>query len=1051
MFATQYLGGDSFPKFRGKSTPRCSIPGVETLVCGSVPLMLTLSSWMLKAEALLWPPSRDAKSARINRSLERTVDLRHLFLNETVFKRFPMRKSHSHAEAASYRTAMNHFMVEMVKSVGMEPYMVSMSAGDAKSHMKGTRLYYGLKDLAIPYKNDEMGDNDVLIMVDVDYYADMNEWLRYNRPILLYTLVPEVAAGRGTDFAYRLVDNNVEFRVAGGSCYKHQIWDYGREHVGIVNNDGTMTTFLVEQRRIPGDPMHRFVVLTPEVRVSMPYWKYMEELVEPLKRWEPLKEGVNTLYEPVTDTLSLSVNASWQSVEISGRVYSAIQSRVQAKPAAYTVADIERLLNGAEAACKVDRPNDGMTMKEASMIAAPLLYGLMNAKLDANVINTNGTLNYLPIAGLCTDDGKPSGALGATPIVSQPAVVPMNALASDIATVNGRIKSQINSKVPPLEYKTRANQFLQRLIPEKDVGVGVPLSVEEVRQRQNRPAQQARYDMIAATLSNMDSNKLKSFVKVEAYASVTDPRNITTMSAELTTLLSGYTLAFKENVLKQHYWYGPGLTPEEQIARLRSLSLRGKNLLSTDYSRLDGTVSEWLQKCITIPAYMRWVNPKYKSSLQADLLKVFVQRGRTSHGVPFSPGFGTRSGSPITTCSNTMICAFVVFCAYIRLGFTPEEAWKAMGLYFGDDGATAADEGLADAIEAVANDLGLKLKCEVIQRGQPFPYLGRYFVDLSICNDSFQDPLRTISKLHITANRELSPEQAMANKALGYYVTDKETPLIGTWADAVLDITGLTKMKNATREEEYKASNTWPQQNKHLIDEAFATVFSKQTGRNVTASEIAALDDVLRGTKALDRFPVLLELEREVKIAAVVDGEIVYPPSPTPHVSYDNDRPISSSEPEPARRCTCTPKMAENGPRCNICDVAKFRREAKRIRPKISESGHANGSDDTVSRPKSNRNHGGASNASRHRRAEQPQSGERRPYTVHRSNNSSGEYRVQRQTGSGNSPGKGRNGNIADSGATRYRGQDKRYPTSNPVAGRKKPPTAERKPAGNKH
>jgi hypothetical protein len=101
-------------------------------------------------------------------------------------------------------------------------------------------------------------------------------------------------------------------------------------------------------------------------------------------------------------------------------------------------------------------------------------------------------------------------------------------------------------------------------------------------------------------------------------------------------------------------------------------------------------------------------------------------------------------------------------------------------------------------------------KSNLRPRGEPILFLGRYFVDPPTTDDSYADPLRTIGKLHASTNKSVTKEQAAANKALGYISTDRLTPIIGTWAARVIQLTKIRTMKGGTGEEKYKCSNAWP-------------------------------------------------------------------------------------------------------------------------------------------------------------------------------------------------------------------------------------------------
>lgn len=341
------------------------------------------------------------------------------------------------------------------------------------------------------------------------------------------------------------------------------------------------------------------------------------------------------------------------------------------------------------------------------------------------------------------------------------------------------------------------------------------------------------------------------------------------MAAENTVMLSRFTLAFKEDCLKGLHWFGPGLSPSKAINALGRLSAQAEEFLVVDYSRLDGSISEWLQREIVIATYMRWCAEPDKAELSKLLKDVFKQSAVTAHGIPYKPGYGTRSGSAITTDGNTMICAFVVYCAFRKMGLEPELAYAKVGLVYGDDGAFPAYDGLGEQLRIVAAELGLNIKLDVLEKGQPIQYLGRYFVDPLTIKDSFQDPIRTISKLHLTANMQVTAEQALANKALGYLATDAKTPIIGTWARKVLELTGITKAKGLTAEEQHKMSNAWPQMDSNIILESMAAVLE------MSSAELRYLDRLVGEVTALDQFPVVLATVRENKIPAAVGGDIV--------------------------------------------------------------------------------------------------------------------------------------------------------------------------------
>jgi hypothetical protein len=846
-----YYKSDNFP--RGPSGPRQPQPFVLWLICSPFRLVGAAIGFLV---GLVWGgifTDLITQSANLEKYIKRKTNLRHLFLNDQKLSIMPTRTSHSHPTSASFRTAFNQYMNGLVTAAGYEPYTLSPSPTDQG---KGFRLFYGEKDLATKYQNDDVTENSVIIMTDVDYYTDINEWMKFNVPILMYTFVPTKTAGRTADYSYRVIDGEVEFNVAGGARYRHPLWDYSGDTVSVIDKNRNLNVFNVEQRNIPGDPDHRFVVLTPMAQVPTTFMEWMTSDGGFKRRHLQGKNGVIHFYDPITDSLSVGRNGDWHSVNITGEVYAAISQRLQQKTSPPQTSDLERLLQASgDKKCAVH---------------APIMFNLMGLTLDRNIVLTNGTVNcYQPIGSLATEDGKPPGQQTSSPLVTEPALFPARGRCADEATISGRVTKMANPIVPPRNFTNYALEFVTKLVPTP--AVGVPLSVAEVNERQNGPQQKARFNLVKDTLSMFfGANKLKAFIKAEAYANITDPRNITTMSSELTTLLSAYTYSFKEDCLKKENWYGPGCTPTQTIKRLRRLASSDLEWLCIDYSRLDGTVSEFLQRKIVMAAYTRWAGENSRADVMRLLNQVFVQHGMTETGLMFKPGYGTRSGSPITTDGNTMVCSYVVFAALRELGLSVDESWARIGLVYGDDGAQPNHPGLKEMLPVVAKRLGLKLKLDVVANGEPVPYLGRIFVDPRTSNDSFQDPMRTLAKLHLSGNKTVTPAQAAANKARGYLATDALTPLIGTWAKRVVSITGL-KAKGTTHEEQFKMSNAWPQHDRDNILEAMAKVMDRPV------AEILEMDSRLEEVDALDKFPVLLETVRAINIPAIVDGQVVGP------------------------------------------------------------------------------------------------------------------------------------------------------------------------------
>jgi len=161
------------------------------------------------------------------------LDLRPIF-RETPLSHVTPDKQHNHARSAAARSAAVDTSVTIVEAAGRRPYHVSMSKADMRRGDAGDRFLYMSKDLTIPYRYDPIGQDDVLVMTDVDYYVDMPLFLtEQDNSVLLYTITPRAVAGSDLDGHFCFRSNMFEENIAGAATYSHLLWDYGNDHFNV--------------------------------------------------------------------------------------------------------------------------------------------------------------------------------------------------------------------------------------------------------------------------------------------------------------------------------------------------------------------------------------------------------------------------------------------------------------------------------------------------------------------------------------------------------------------------------------------------------------------------------------------------------------------------------------------------------------------------------------------------------------------------------------------------------------------------------------------------
>lgn len=283
---------------------------------------------------------------------------------------------------------------------------------------------------------------------------------------------------------------------------------------------------------------------------------------------------------------------------------------------------------------------------------------------------------------------------------------------------------------------------------------------------------------------------IESFIKNEA--AMKTPRLISAWAdMRWIAQVSAYQYAFKEQVLlseANQHWFYAGKTPPVISADLQLYATSVEHgLAETDYSNMDGMTSAALQEAVAFAIELRYFHPQYHPELQRLHKNLLRAPARSkSFGFKYEAGVGVKSGSPTTTNHNTIHSAFHEYCAIRRVysDFTPEEAFMLLGPKCGDDGVTRAE--LATTLERVVADWGMKLKVERCRPETGLTFLARVFPDIETTLTSFQDPLRTLRKLHMTFRDPNVPlADAALDRTAGYLVTDKHTPIISEYCELI--------------------------------------------------------------------------------------------------------------------------------------------------------------------------------------------------------------------------------------------------------------------------
>ena len=716
-------------------------------------------------------------------------------------------------------------MLAAVRRLGFEPYVISPSPRE--KDIDGTRMFYGLADMRQQFKHDPLSDKHIIVMTDVDYYVDMEALLSYARPVLMYSFTPQKVSGKVLDGYFTIADDMVHYRVTGGKDVRHQIWNYNQDTVYSCNPLLTFRSTILHaiqevtgygwlRRRIsnatgifkflftivgldlPGgyrctsSTIDQFYVGEHRNIISIvPFASCSDDVIDHSKfgarlqrmRYKQQTESIPNQQgvKPVFNVLRyISRDGPMLSLGLEGQLASLTAP----------LADVESLIV-AHIQTKTANLSDTVRRSKLSDMQAALLHYYISSTVTtvADEVHKPGQLaRHYQATGKdevsTLEKGKEYAIEYAPGPLTQSAVFPTESLSNEMATIRGRLDepqraAKKREKITPKHYRWAAD-FVSLMVG--DVGLGYPYPMSYVEERQQKPLQRARNEQ--GRMHNDYNMRVSAFQKREAYNAPNDPRNISTVPHNHNIRLSSYTYAFKDDVLRKQAWYMPCRTPQEIADAVQNLAAENDELVETDYGRFDGTFLKWIRLNVEHAVYKRWVANEAKSELTFLLGNELAPKAATKGGIKYHPDCTRLSGSPTTTDGNSICNAFVSYVANRMSGMTSADAYKHIGLAYGDDGLRGGSV-TDDLIAKAASDLGFDLKvCNRARRGQPVSFLSRVFADAWSSPASMQSPLRTLLKLHTSVDAVTPVDQVGWAKTTAYLVTDGQTPFISNWCKA---------------------------------------------------------------------------------------------------------------------------------------------------------------------------------------------------------------------------------------------------------------------------
>lgn len=202
----------------------------------------------------------------------------------------------------------------------------------------------------------------------------------------------------------------------------------------------------------------------------------------------------------------------------------------------------------------------------------------------------------------------------------------------------------------------------------------------------------------------------------------------------------------------------------------------------TDYARFDRTLSRpiltGMQNYIFFYIFPPPLHPLFHSLIEAS-----VQiKGTSDCGIKYSTE-SRGSGDPFTSIGNGLINSENTFACLADI-----DGWDA--LHEGDDGFIGVDEEHADDVEAALDELvifGFTIKISKHNQIDDASFCGRHFYTAGAEVLDHADILRSLDKFHTSVSNCKSQSLLLA-KAMSYYHTDSNTPLIGILCYSLISV-----------------------------------------------------------------------------------------------------------------------------------------------------------------------------------------------------------------------------------------------------------------------
>jgi len=711
-------------------------------------------------------------------------------------------RDHPHANAAAFRSNEKNGILDFIKRIGGKPYFVSMSQREQDGKLRGSRALHSLKDLNKSYQRDLVRPNDVLVLYDVQRLDVLERLLDGIHLVIGHFHTPKVPAFRNKNVEYSFARNGkLVTRITGNAeAYVDDLIDFRTE---FIVKRGYGFAYYQAEYQFVSEHQQTLALFIPRGSWSWPKSWIVYNLIgcpPSLSTHNPVCRLKGTSkpspYVMMVDRTSNPTTVSIAKVdEVGGGGLFTLTLQEF-----HTCAAI--LMDSKTGPGSVHRYIKSIS--ESSVPYAAVFWTDFFRTCDPNFhgieLPETATLNPRIVHYTFGNNGM--GTLTLRSFMAplrRGAASPTDHPANTDQAIKARA-TEIQLPVPPTKDTIRvAEMLVEFLVPESKRGSIRPVDYAQVFAKQARPSQQAILQRILT--SPFFDAVFEVFIKRESYNKINDPRMIAVIRdlAKLNESAAIYAvfMYFLENPGKFD-WCAFGKTPRGIAEKIASTLHKFDYVIGTDFSRMDGRMSE-AARVVESRLLRRLFTDDTWPEVQAAYESTLHRRGFTKWKQSFKAFFARLSGVPDTALFNSLVTLYIAYMAYDSLGIPKEEILQYIVAIGGDDGLIGVPKGMdvdvvRRAFEGAAASVGQFVTSQIYERGSVVKFFGRLYSPgvWDRLPDSMADIQRQLNKLHTTVSPKSVEDKHVAyQKALGWVYSDANTPILGSWATRVVQLSRI--------------------------------------------------------------------------------------------------------------------------------------------------------------------------------------------------------------------------------------------------------------------